>query len=152
MDERSVMFQLYSGCQVPRWVGWRGPRDRLSWRGSSFLTATVTPVRGMQCRSGSPQSTITSVFPPACRATTELSYREVVMDAFACPSCRGALEELGENNHQCLKCKCVCTLEKEKRAVWPDGTTIASYSCLLDGIWSYAAERSKEYVWDSLHV
>ena len=98
------------------------------------MTATVTPVRGMQCRSGSPQSTITSVFLPACRATTELSYREVVMDAFACPSCRGALEELGENNHQCLKCKCVCTLEKEKRAVWPDGTTIASYSCLLDGI------------------
>ena len=88
----------------------------------------------MQCWTGSPHSTITSVFLPACRDTTELSYREVVMDAFACQGCQGALQELGENYHQCLKCKCACTLGKEKREVWPDGTTIASYSCLLDGI------------------
>ena len=66
------------------------------------------------------------------------------MDAFACPSCQGALQELGENNHQCLKCKRVCTLGKEKREVWPDSITIASYSLLI-GWCSYAAERGKEH-------
>ena len=70
-----------------------------------------------------------------------------MVDAFACPVCQGALQELDENSHQCLNCKHICTLLEEKRIV---GCRLFAGLILVVVIFhllvSCAAARSQESV------